>query len=36
MDHLKTGRDPLRMGYLDNVDNGSSNKYEKKIKMFFL
>jgi hypothetical protein len=22
--------DPLTMGYLDNLDNGSPNKYEKK------
>jgi hypothetical protein len=22
------GRDPMIMGYFDNLDNGSSNKYE--------
>jgi hypothetical protein len=26
------GRDPLTMGYLDNLDNGSPNKYEKNLK----
>jgi hypothetical protein len=29
---LNMGRDPLTMGYLDNLDNEFSNKYEKKIK----
>jgi hypothetical protein len=29
---LEKGRDPLTMGCLDNFDNGSPNKYEKKIK----
>jgi hypothetical protein len=26
------GRDLLTMGYLDNLDNGSPNKYEKNLK----
>jgi hypothetical protein len=26
------GRDPLKMGYLDNLHNQSSNKYEKNLK----
>jgi hypothetical protein len=26
------GKDPLTMGYLDNLDNESSNKYEKNLK----
>jgi hypothetical protein len=27
------GRDPLAMGYLDNLDNEFSNKYEKNLKI---
>jgi hypothetical protein len=27
------GRDPLTMGYLNNIDNGSPNKYEKILKI---
>jgi hypothetical protein len=29
---LNMGRDPLTMGYLDNLDNEFSNKYEKNLK----
>jgi hypothetical protein len=31
-DYIK-GRDPLTTGYLDNLDNGFSNKYEKTLKI---
>jgi hypothetical protein len=33
---LKKRRDHLTMGYLDNFDNGSSNKYKKILKIDFL
>jgi hypothetical protein len=32
-EHYKKGRDPLTMGYLDNLDNKSPNKYEKSFKI---
>jgi hypothetical protein len=27
---ITEGRDPLTMDYVDNIDNRSSNEYEKK------
>jgi hypothetical protein len=30
--YIYMGRDPLTMGYFDNLDNGSSNKYERNLK----
>jgi hypothetical protein len=29
--HIVMSGDPLTMGYFDNLDNGSLNKYKKKI-----
>jgi hypothetical protein len=30
--HIVMSGDPLTMGYFDNLDNGSLNKYKKNLK----
>jgi hypothetical protein len=32
---LRMSGDPLTMGYFDNLDNGSLNKYKKKWKKVY-